>query len=454
MASYRGIDVSNWSGYINWREVRDAGIEVAIIQASEGTFYRDPYLHEFYNGAKENGIKVGFYHFFNPGSSPTPSEQARYFVDTIRGLDSDLKLVLDLEQTGGLDNYEVTRQAIEFLEEVRNYSGLDVAVYTYTNFAQYNLYEGLGLSEYPLWIAQLSEGGPSPNPIWGNKYVAWQYSDTGRVRGINASTDLDLVYDGMFLDDREDIPKEQKQPQRIPGTRQEPSTQSGVIYYTVQEGDTLTSIAQKYDTTVHEITVTNSIVNPNLIYVGEVLKIYPGNRSIIKRKKVFTTTYIVQSGDTLTLIAIKFDTTVQAIAELNDLQNPNLIYVGEILKIPTNSRGNLSAPSSRHYIKTYIVQSGDTLTSIAKKFNTTVDKIALLNNITNPNLIYPGQILKIETSINSSIRGYNFNTMYTVQKGDTLLGISRKLDVDYKELIQKNDITNSNLIYTGEVLKI
>ena len=454
MASYRGIDVSNWSGYINWREVRDAGIEVAIIQASEGTFYRDPYLHEFYNGAKENGIKVGFYHFFNPGSSPTPSEQARYFVDTIRGLDSDLKLVLDLEQTGGLDNYEVTRQAIEFLEEVRNYSGLDVAVYTYTNFAQYNLYEGLGLSEYPLWIAQLSEGGPSPNPIWGNKYVAWQYSDTGRVRGINASTDLDLIYDGMFLDDREDIPKEQKQPQRIPGTRQEPSTQSGVIYYTVQEGDTLTSIAQKYDTTVHEITVTNSIVNPNLIYVGEVLKIYPGNRSIIKRKKVFTTTYIVQSGDTLTSIAIKFDTTVQAIAELNDLQNPNLIYVGEILKIPTNSRGNLSAPSSRHYIKTYIVQSGDTLTSIAKKFNTTADKIALLNNITNPNLIYPGQILKIETSINSSIRGYNFNTMYTVQKGDTLLGISRKLDVDYKELIQKNDITNSNLIYTGEVLKI
>lgn len=454
MVSYRGIDVSNWSGYINWREVRDAGIEVAIIQASEGTFYRDPYLHEFYNGAKENGIKVGFYHFFNPGSSPTPSEQARYFVDTIRGLDSDLKLVLDLEQTGGLDNYEVTRQAIEFLEEVRNYSGLDVAVYTYTNFAQYNLYEGLGLSEYPLWIAQLSEGGPSPNPIWGNKYVAWQYSDTGRVRGINASTDLDLVYDGMFLDDREDIPKEQKQPQRIPGTRQEPSTQSGVIYYTVQEGDTLTSIAQKYDTTVHEITVTNSIVNPNLIYVGEVLKIYPGNRSIIKRKKVFATTYIVQSGDTLTSIAIKFDTTVQAIAELNDLQNPNLIYVGEILKIPTNSRGNLSAPSSRHYIKTYIVQSGDTLTSIAKKFNTTADKIALLNNITNPNLIYPGQILKIETSINSSIRGYNFNTMYTVQKGDTLLGISRKLDVDYKELIQKNDITNSNLIYTGEVLKI
>ena len=112
MATYRGIDVSNWSGTIDWRAVADSGVEVVIIQASEGTFYRDPYLHEYYDGAKAYGLKVGFYHFFNPGSSPTPQEQARYFVDTIRGLDSDLKLILDFEQIGGLDNYELTLQAI------------------------------------------------------------------------------------------------------------------------------------------------------------------------------------------------------------------------------------------------------------------------------------------------------------------------------------------------------
>ena len=263
MATYRGIDVSNWSGTIDWRAVADSGVEVVIIQASEGTFYRDPYLHEFYDGAREHGLKIGFYHFFNQGSSPTPQEQARYFVDTIRGLDSDLKLILDFEQIGGLDNYELTLQAIEFLREVKEYSGLDTAIYTYTYFAQHYLYEGLGLSEYPLWIAQLSEGGPSPNPIWGDRYVAWQYSDTGRVRGINASTDLDLIYDGMFLDDSEDVPKEQKKPRKIPGDRQQPSTQSPVIYYTVQAGDTLSSIAQKYGTTVHEIAVINSITNPN-----------------------------------------------------------------------------------------------------------------------------------------------------------------------------------------------
>ena len=454
MASYRGIDVSNWSGSIDWEEVANSGVEVVIIQASEGTFYRDPYLHEYYDGAKANGLKVGFYHFFNPGSSPTPQEQARYFVDTIRGLDSDLKLILDFEQIGGLDNYELTLQAIEFLEEVKSYSGLDTAIYTYTYFAQHYLYEGLGLSDYPLWIAQLSEGGPSPNPIWGDRYVAWQYSDTGRVRGINVSTDLDLIYDGMFLDEREDIPKDQKRSQRVPGDRREPSTQSGVIYYTVQLGDTLSSIAQKYDTTVHEIAVINSIANPNLIYVGEVLKIYPGNRTIKKRRKIFTTTYIVQSGDTLTSIAIKFDTTVQAIEQLNDLPNPNLIYVGEILKIPTDSRGNTSSPSTRQYIKTYIVQNGDTLSSIAAKFNTTVQSIVSLNNISNPNLIYTGEVLKIETSINTDNRGYDFNSLYTVQKGDTLTGIAKKFGIDYKELIEKNNMTNPNLIYVGEVIRV
>ena len=172
MTEYRGIDVSNWSGSIDWRDVADSGVKAVIIQASEGTFYRDPYLHEFYDGAREHGLKIGFYHFFNPGSSPTPAEQARYFVETISGLHADIKLILDLEQTGGLDNYRLTIQALEFLREVERLSGLDAAVYTYTNFAQNNLYEGLGIEKYPLWIAQIDTNRPAANPIWGRRYDA------------------------------------------------------------------------------------------------------------------------------------------------------------------------------------------------------------------------------------------------------------------------------------------
>ena len=156
----------------------------------------------------------------------------------------------------------------------------------------------------------------------------------------------------------------------------------------------------------------------------------------------------------LTSIAIRFDTTVQAIVDLNDLENPNLIYVGEILKIPTDSRGNIAVPSTRQYMTTYIVQNGDTLSSIAQKFDTTVQSIVSINNISNPNLIYTGEILKIRTSINTGSRGENFSSLYTVQKGDTLSSIAKKFGVDYKELIEKNNMTNPNLIYVGEVIRI
>ena len=109
-----------------------------IFKQQKGLFI-DPYLQEFYDGAKEHGLKIGFYHFFNPGSSPTPREQARYFVDAISGMEVDCRLAIDLEQTRGLSKEEVSRQAVEFLREVEEYSHKKVVVYTYTNFAQTEL---------------------------------------------------------------------------------------------------------------------------------------------------------------------------------------------------------------------------------------------------------------------------------------------------------------------------
>ncbi len=493
MASYRGIDVSNWSGRINWRAVADSGVEVVIIQASEGTFYRDPYLQEFYDGATENGLKVGFYHFFNPNSSGTPAQQARYFVDTIRGLHSDCKLVLDLEQTGGLSNYELTRRAVEFLEEVKSYSGLDTAVYTYAYFAEHNLYNGLGISDYPLWIAQLREGGPLPNQIWGNSYAGWQYSDTGRVSGISANVDLDIFYDEMFLNDRADIP----------GERRQESDNNKVIYYTVQFGDTLSSIATRYGVTVENLASINGLSNPNLIYPGEVLKIYPennrnivgdtlssiatrygvtvenlasinglsnpnliypgevlkiypeNNRNIVNRDKMeFSSTYIVRLGDTLSFIARRFDTTVNDLVELNDIANPNLIYPGEILKIPTVGNEDSKSSSARQYTKTYIVQRGDTLTSISRKFDISVDRLAEINNIQDINLIYPGQVLKIESSRIYRDDDKKFKGLYVVQNGDTLTSVANKFDKKLGELMKDNDVISSDLIHNNQVLKI
>lgn len=99
-------------------------------------------------------------------------------------------------------------------------------------------------------------------------------------------------------------------------------------------------------------------------------------------------TYTVKSGDTLSGIAQKFGTTYQYLAQINNIANPNLIRVGQVLKV----NGTAQTVANN---RTYTVKSGDTLSAIAKKYNTTYQEIARKNNISNPNLIYPGQVLKI-----------------------------------------------------------
>lgn len=100
-----------------------------------------------------------------------------------------------------------------------------------------------------------------------------------------------------------------------------------------------------------------------------------------------TITYTVQKGDTLSKIASKYGTTYQELAKLNNIANPNLIYAGQVLKIKGSTQEST-------YI-VYTVQRGDTLSKIASRYGTTYQKIAKDNGISNPNLIYAGQVLKI-----------------------------------------------------------
>ena len=97
-------------------------------------------------------------------------------------------------------------------------------------------------------------------------------------------------------------------------------------------------------------------------------------------------TYKIQKGDILSEIAIKYNTSVAYLAEINGIQNPDIIYAGQIIKVPTN--GNVSE-------RTYTVVYGDTLYDLAKRFGTTVDSLVAKNGIADPNKIYAGQVLKI-----------------------------------------------------------
>lgn len=109
------------------------------------------------------------------------------------------------------------------------------------------------------------------------------------------------------------------------------------------------------------------------------------NQQSVTQPIIQTSTYIVKPGDTLSKIANEFGTSYQYLAQLNGIQNPNKIYVGQVLKI----KGEIQAQ------KTYTVKAGDTLSSIAKRYNTTYQEIARKNNIKNPNYIRVGQVLKI-----------------------------------------------------------
>ena len=103
--------------------------------------------------------------------------------------------------------------------------------------------------------------------------------------------------------------------------------------------------------------------------------------------------YTVKSGDTLWQIAISHDTTIQSIITLNHIQNPNLIYPGEHLLIPSSNHDQSTTQQTSSNTQTYTVQSGNTLWQIANNYDTTVNKLATLNHISNPNLIYPGEVL-------------------------------------------------------------
>ncbi|MDC2829613.1 LysM peptidoglycan-binding domain-containing protein [Limosilactobacillus mucosae] len=198
-------------------------------------------------------------------------------------------------------------------------------------------------------------------------------------------------------------------------------------YYTVQSGDTLSGIALKFSTTSSKLAQLNSISNPNLIYVGQRLLVNQNSSSnsssssqsssAATNTDASAASYTVKSGDTLSTIASQHNTTVNQIVSLNQLSNPNLIYVGQVLKLKNSQTTDSSSSTSTAATTagTYTVKAGDTLSGIASRFSTSSSTLASLNSISNPNLIYVGQVLKVSAgATNSSSTSSASNTATTV----------------------------------------
>lgn len=164
------------------------------------------------------------------------------------------------------------------------------------------------------------------------------------------------------------------------------AAQSGQTYHIVAPGESLSVIAVRYNTTVAAIAAANGITNTRLIYAGQRLLIPWGYYPPTNPPPSNATWYAVQYGDTLASIARRFNSTIWALAQANNLWNVNFIYAGQVLRIPAYTPTRITV---------YAVQPGDTVARIAARFGTTVGAITSYNLLWNPNLIYAGQLLTI-----------------------------------------------------------
>lgn len=199
-------------------------------------------------------------------------------------------------------------------------------------------------------------------------------------------------------------------------------------YYTVQSGDTLYSIARRFNTTVDDLKRLNNLTS-DILTIGTTLLVNeisttPGN------------TYIVEKGDTLYSIANRYNTTVQAIKILNNLTT-NTLSIGQELLIPTEY---IEEPTATEI---YIVKKGDSLWSIAKTYNTTVNELISLNNLTTINLQIGDQLLVPANEKEENI--------YIVQSGDTLWSIAKNNNTTVDEIKSLNNLSN-NLLSVGQTL--
>ena len=213
------------------------------------------------------------------------------------------------------------------------------------------------------------------------------------------------------------------------------------VNYTVEVGDNLYDIAEKFGTTVDKIKKDNDLKS-NTLTVGTML-IIDDKKKISSIEECYgldfdvplSSTYVVQSGDSLYSIAKKFGTTADKIKQLNNLNN-NILSVGQEIVIPSVALSEVTI---------YKVQSGDNLYDLAKKFGTSVSELKDLNNLKSDSL-----------SINQELKVPADNigeTTYTVKSGDSLYSIAKKFNTSVDSLKKKNGL-GSTMLSIGQVLKI
>lgn len=357
-----GIDVSQYQGNVDWNQVKGAGIAFAMLRGGYGKNNVDPYFHQNASACQKLGIPFGIYWFSYAYNAQMAAQEAEYCAALAKQYKVTWPLAYDLEydtvryaaQQGiTIGKALATTMTAAFCDKVKA-SGY-IPMY-YSNLDYYRTMFDTERLPYDLWFAQYASAASVSD------MAMWQYTSTGSVPGISGNCDRNYSY--------KDYGKGTVSPEPAPSVPD---------IYTVQSGDTLSGIALRFGTTVSSLAKINGISDPDVIYPGQVLRL---SGSPVSGQTIYT----VKTGDTLSKIAADFGTSYQTLAQLNGILNPDLIYPGQKLSIPSGSSTSISY---------YTIRPGDTLSGIALRFGTTVSRLQSLNNISDPDKIYAGTKIRI-----------------------------------------------------------
>lgn len=341
--SLKGIDISKWQSSLDLSKI---DFDFAIIKATEGKSYVDPYCDKFFQKALSMNKKLGVYHFANNPSN-TAEQEANWFINNTKGYIGKAIPVLDWESK---DTSNVA-WALEWLERVEKAYGCKPMIYMSQSVVNRHDWSKVVAGNYGLWVAKykdyvadynydISNAGSKPEVKYWKFYAIWQWTSSGRLNGYNGNLDLDEFYgDESAWDAYVGKGEGTTKPEPTPTPKPEKLSNEEVAELVKQgkygNGE---ERRKKLEAEGYDYEAIQKIVNQS----------YESQPSY--------TTYTVKSGDTLSGIGAKLGVNWRDIASLNGISSPYTIYVGQKLKISGSSK-KPSTSSTR----TYTVKSGDTL---------------------------------------------------------------------------------------------
>ncbi|EOB3405420.1 LysM peptidoglycan-binding domain-containing protein [Enterococcus hirae] len=393
----------------------DHGVDWAIYQGDQGRF---GYAHDKFaiaqiGGYNANGIYEQSTYKTQVASAIAQGKRAHTYIwyDTYGNMDiakhtmdyflpkiqtpKGSIVALDFEHGASSDRNANTETILYGMRRIKQ-AGYTPMYYSYKPFTlQYVDYQRI-IKEFPnsLWIAGYPSYNVTPEPLYNyfpsmDGVAIWQFTSTYIAGGLDGNVDLTGITDNGYTNS--DKPQTDT-PAINAGeeTSETPKSQIKVgdtvkVNFSANQWATGEAIPQWVKGESYKV----QQVDGNKILLANILswidksnvELLPDSTTVAEQP--LTTTHIVQYGETLSSIATQYGTTYQDLASLNGLSNPNMIYAGQVLKV------NEKVSATR----TYTVRSGDNLSSIASRLGTTYQALAQRNGLSNPNLIYPGQTL-------------------------------------------------------------